>query len=128
MPIAPAYGTAAAPHARSRAGASASTSGNVTTAAALDLIEEAIKAAGYKPGADVALALDVAASSFVSDGKYKFEGGLKSSAEMIEYYEQLVADYPLVSIEDPLDEEDWDGWQAFTARFGTAPSRLHARL
>ncbi|MGL5247406.1 MAG: phosphopyruvate hydratase, partial [Brooklawnia sp.] len=58
--------------------------------AALDLIEEAIKAAGYKPGADVALALDVAASSFVSDGKYKFEGGLKSSAEMIEYYEQLV--------------------------------------
>ena len=86
--------------------------------AALDLIEEAIKAAGYKPGADVALALDVAASSFVSDGKYKFEGGLKSSAEMIEYYEQLVADYPLVSIEDPLDEEDWDGWAVFTQRLG----------
>ncbi|MGL5247326.1 MAG: enolase C-terminal domain-like protein, partial [Brooklawnia sp.] len=59
-----------------------------------------------------------AASSFVSDGKYKFEGGLKSSAEMIEYYEQLVADYPLVSIEDPLDEEDWDGWAVFTQRLG----------
>ena len=86
--------------------------------AAPRLVEGANKAAGYKPGADVALALDVAASSFVSDGKYKFEGGLKSSAEMIEYYEQLVADYPLVSIEDPLDEEDWDGWAVFTQRLG----------
>ncbi len=86
--------------------------------AALDLIEEAIKAAGYVPGKDIALALDVAASSFVSEGKYTFEGGLKSSAEMIEYYEQLVADYPLVSIEDPLDEEDWEGWAVFTKRLG----------
>ncbi|AXE39461.1 phosphopyruvate hydratase [Acidipropionibacterium virtanenii] len=89
-----------------------------SNAAALDLIEDAIKAAGYEPGKDVALALDVASSEFYEDGKYKFEGELKSSAEMIEYYEKLVANYPLVSIEDPLDEEDWDGWQAFTERLG----------
>ena len=87
--------------------------------AALDLIEEAIKAAGYKPGADVALALDVAATEFCDeDGKYEFEGSKKSSAEMIEYYEQLVADYPLVSIEDPLNEEDWEGWAVITERLG----------
>ena len=85
---------------------------------ALDLIEEAIKAAGYKPGKDVALALDVAASEFYEDGKYQFEGAAKSSAEMIEYYEQLVNDYPLVSIEDPLNEEDWDGWVAMSERLG----------
>lgn len=89
-----------------------------SNAAALDLIEDAIKAAGYEPGKDVALALDVASSEFYEDGKYKFEGALKSSAEMIEYYEKLVDNYPLVSIEDPLDEEDWDGWQAFTERLG----------
>ena len=86
--------------------------------AALDLIEEAIKQAGYTPGKEVALALDVAASEFYSDGKYNFEGSAKSSAEMIEYYEGLVADYPLVSIEDPLNEEDWEGWTALTARIG----------
>lgn len=86
--------------------------------AALDLIEEAIKQAGFVPGEDIALAIDVAASSFYADGKYAFEGGQKSSAEMIEYYEQLVADYPLVSIEDPLDEEDWEGWAVFTQRLG----------
>ncbi len=89
-----------------------------SNAAALDLIEDAIKAAGYEPGKDVALALDVASSEFYEDGKYLYEGQKRSSAEMIEYYEKLISNYPLVSIEDPLDEEDWDGWQAFTARFG----------
>jgi enolase len=85
---------------------------------ALDLIEEAIKKAGYTPGKDVALALDVAASEFYEDGKYNFEGKATSSAEMIEYYEKLVADYPLVSIEDPLNEEDWEGWQTMTKVLG----------
>ena len=89
-----------------------------SNAEALDLIEVAIKKAGYVPGKDVALALDVAASEFYSDGKYRFEGGLKSSAEMIEYYEKLVASYPLVSIEDPLNEDDWDGWSAITKVLG----------
>ncbi len=66
----------------------------------------------------MALALDVAASEFYDDDKYLFEGEKKDSAEMIEYYEQLVADYPLVSIEDPLNEEDWDGWAVITERLG----------
>jgi enolase len=86
--------------------------------AALDLINEAIEAAGYKPGKDVALALDVAATEFYSDGKYQFEGKQLSADEMIEYYEQLVADYALVSIEDPLDEDDWEGWNTITQRLG----------
>ncbi len=89
-----------------------------SNAEALDLIIEAIHKAGFKPGKDVVLALDVAASEFYVDGKYQFEGALKSSAEMIEYYEKLVADYPLVSIEDPLNEEDWDGWGAITKVLG----------
>ncbi len=89
-----------------------------SNAEALDLILEAITKAGFVPGKDVALALDVASSEFYKDGKYAFEGGLKSSAEMIEYYEQLVAKYPLVSIEDPLNEEDWDGWAAITKVLG----------
>jgi enolase len=87
--------------------------------AALDLILEAIDKAGYTAGTDIALALDVAASEFHGDDGYAFEGGSKTSAEMIDYYEQLLADYPLVSIEDPLDEEDWDGWKAITDRLGT---------
>ena len=86
--------------------------------AALDLILEAIKAAGYEPGKDVALALDVAASEFCADGSYTFEGQQKSSAEMVAYYADLVASYPLVSIEDPLDEEDWDGWKQITEELG----------
>ncbi|MFT8394938.1 phosphopyruvate hydratase [Propionibacterium sp.] len=85
---------------------------------ALDLIEEAIKKAGYVPGKDVALALDVAASEFYNEGKYTFEGSEKTSAEMIEYFEKLVNDYPLVSVEDPLDEEDWDGWATLTKEIG----------
>ncbi|REF30273.1 phosphopyruvate hydratase [Calidifontibacter indicus] len=86
--------------------------------AALDLILEAIKAAGYEPGKDIALALDVAASEFGDKSGYTFEGKTKSSAEMVDYYADLVANYPLVSIEDPLDEEDWDGWKAMTEQLG----------
>ncbi len=86
--------------------------------AALDLILEAIDKAGYKAGTDIGLALDVAASEFHEDGAYAFEGGSKTSAEMIDYYADLVDNYPLVSIEDPLDEDDWDGWKAMTDRLG----------
>ncbi|GAA0681095.1 phosphopyruvate hydratase [Kitasatospora atroaurantiaca] len=85
---------------------------------ALDLITEAIKKAGYVPGKDVALALDVAASEFYKDGAYQFEGKALTSAELIDYYAELVAAYPLVSIEDPLDESDWDGWKAMTDKLG----------
>jgi enolase len=87
--------------------------------AALDLISEAITRAGYTPGKDIALALDVASSEFYKDGAYQFEGKALSSAEMSAYYAQLVADYPLVSIEDPLDESDWDGWAVLTAELGS---------
>jgi enolase len=86
--------------------------------AALDLILEAIKQAGYTPGQDIALALDVAASEFYKDGKYQFEGGEKTAAEMTDYYADLVDAYPLVSIEDPLFEDDWDGWKIITERLG----------
>ncbi|VEI13014.1 phosphopyruvate hydratase [Trueperella bialowiezensis] len=89
-----------------------------TNAAALDLIVEAIEKAGYKPGADVALALDVASTEFFKDGAYQFEGGKKSPAEMIAYYEKLVSDYPIVSIEDPLSEDEWDSWVEMTAALG----------
>ena len=85
---------------------------------ALDLIVVAIEKAGFTPGTDVALALDVASSEFFSDDKYAFEGKSLQAAELIEYYEGLVADYPLVSIEDPLNEEDWDGWVALVERLG----------
>ncbi|WP_256838406.1 phosphopyruvate hydratase [Ornithinimicrobium faecis] len=87
--------------------------------AALDLILEAISKAGYTPGSDIALALDVAASEFFEDGSYTFEGGTKSAEEMVDYYTELVDAYPLVSIEDPLNEEDWDGWKAMTDRLGS---------
>jgi enolase len=87
--------------------------------AALDLILEAIGKAGYEPGTQIALALDVAASEFHNeDHTYAFEGASKTSAEMIDYYADLVDSYPLVSIEDPLNEEDWDGWKAMTDRLG----------
>ncbi|WP_026925880.1 phosphopyruvate hydratase [Granulicoccus phenolivorans] len=89
-----------------------------SNAAALDLIVEAIKEAGYEPGTQVALALDVAASEFYTDGSYAFEGGTKSAQDMIELYASWVEKYPLVSIEDPLNEEDWDGWKAITERLG----------
>ncbi|MDP1851382.1 MAG: phosphopyruvate hydratase [Candidatus Planktophila sp.] len=87
--------------------------------AALDLILEAITAAGFKPGSDIALAMDVAATEFHEDGKYKFEGALKTSDEMIAYYTSLVDAYPIVSIEDPLNEEDWAGWTQMTSVLGS---------
>ena len=86
--------------------------------AALDLILEAIAIAGFTPGRDIGLALDVAASEFFKDGSYTFEGAQKSAAEMTAYYADLVANYPLVSIEDPLNEDDWEGWAAMTAQLG----------
>jgi len=86
--------------------------------AALDLIIEAINLAGFKPGKEIALAMDVAATEFHEKGKYNFEGSTKTSEEMITYYTSLVDAYPLVSIEDPLDEEDWAGWQSMTASLG----------
>jgi enolase len=87
-------------------------------AAALDLIGEAVAGAGYVLGTDIVLALDVAATEFYSDGAYQFEGTPKSADEMIEYYAKLVETYPIVSIEDPLAEQDWAGWTALTARLG----------
>jgi enolase len=87
--------------------------------AALDLILEAITVAGYVPGRDIALALDVAASEFFEDGSYAFEGASKSATEMVAYYAELVDAYPLVSIEDPLNEDDWDGWKSMTDLLGT---------
>ena len=90
-----------------------------TNCAALELISEAIEKAGYKVGTDIAMALDVAATEFFKDGKYHFEGKAHSAEEMIDYYEGLVAAFPLVSIEDPLDENDWDGWVAMTKRLGS---------
>ncbi|TYB62743.1 phosphopyruvate hydratase [Nonomuraea sp. PA05] len=85
---------------------------------ALDLILVAVEKAGYVPGEDVALALDVAASEFHKDGVYTIDGKGLSAQELIAFYEDLVANYPLVSIEDPLDEEDWEGWKAITASLG----------
>lgn len=86
--------------------------------AALDLIVEAIGKAGYTPGSDIALALDVAASEFFEDGTYRFEGTERSAEDMAAYYAELVDAYPLVSIEDPLDEDDWKGWATLTASLG----------
>jgi enolase len=87
--------------------------------AALDLILEAIEAAGFKPGKEIALAMDVAATEFHENGKYKFEGAVKTSDEMIAYYTSLVDAYPIVSIEDPLNEEDWAGWTQMTKELGS---------
>lgn len=89
-----------------------------STKAALDLIMEAIEKAGYKAGDDVALALDVASSEFFKDGKYHFEGGEHSADEMAKVYADLIAEYPIVSIEDPLQEDDWAGYTALTAAIG----------
>ncbi|QAB17323.1 phosphopyruvate hydratase [Leucobacter muris] len=86
--------------------------------AALDLIVEAIKRAGLEPGRDVAVALDVASSEFYENGVYTFEGQQRTAAEMTAYYADLLDRYPLVSIEDPLDESDWDGWAHITAEIG----------
>jgi enolase len=88
--------------------------------AALDLIIEAVDLAGFKVGKEIALAMDVAATEFYENGKYAFEGKSLTSSEMISYYAELVKAYPLVSIEDPLNEDDWDGWAAITRELGDA--------
>jgi enolase len=86
--------------------------------AALELISEAITKAGFKLGSDVALAMDVAATEFFKDGNYHVEGTARSTEKMIELYAQLVKDFPIVSIEDPLAEDDWDSWVHFTSAMG----------
>jgi enolase len=86
--------------------------------AALELISEAITKAGFKLGSDVALAMDVAATEFFKDGSYHVEGTARSTEQMIELYAQLAKDFPIVSIEDPLAEDDWDSWVHFTAAMG----------
>ncbi len=84
----------------------------------LEIIIQAIEKAGYKAGKDISLALDCASSSFYENGKYKFEGGLKTADEMIAIYEKWLAKYPILSIEDGLGENDWDGWKRMTDRLG----------
>ncbi|ASY13715.1 enolase [Candidatus Nanopelagicus hibericus] len=86
--------------------------------AALDLILQAIESAGFKAGVDIGLAMDVAATEFFENGKYKYEGKELTAEQMINYYRELVTSYPLLSIEDPLDEDDWDGWRNLTAQLG----------
>ncbi len=85
---------------------------------ALDLIIQAIEQAGYKPGKDVSLALDCAASSFYKNNSYQFEGSGKTSADLIQIYRNWQAKYPLISIEDGLSEHDWPGWQEMTRQLG----------
>ncbi len=85
---------------------------------AITLIIQAIELSGYKPGKDIYLALDVAASEFYKDGYYNFEGKKVSSDDMISYYEVMISKYPLISIEDGLSENDWDGWKVLTRRLG----------
>ncbi len=89
-----------------------------TNRQALELLMEAIEAAGYTPGEDVSLALDVAASEIYREGRYQLEGRGRTAEEMTEYYAALVDEFPLVSIEDGLDENDWDGWRALTEMLG----------
>ena len=88
------------------------------TKAALDLICSAIEAAGFKPGTDVALALDVAATEFFRDGAYQFEKQAQNTEQMTAFYTDLIGAYPLVSIEDPLSEDEWDGWASLTSAIG----------
>jgi enolase len=90
-----------------------------TNRAALELLAEAVEAAGYKLGDQIALALDVAATELFSAGRYQLEGGELTSAEMVDYLVGLVDDFPLVSIEDGMAESDWDGWKALTAKLGS---------
>ena len=87
---------------------------------ALQVICEAIKEAGLEPGKDIMLAIDAASSEFYKDGKYELagEGKTKTAAEMVDFYEELVNKYPIISIEDGLAEEDWDGWKVLTERLG----------
>ncbi len=90
-----------------------------TNREALEVIAVAVDKAGFSLGSDIALALDVAATEFFSDGGYSFEGTTKSAQEMADYYASLVDDFPLVSIEDPLDEDDWEGWTTITTALGS---------
>ncbi len=94
--------------------------GLASSVAALDYIMSAVEAAGYKPGEDVFLALDVASTEFCHDGIYhlKGEGKTLNSGEFVDYLTNLANNYPIISIEDGMDEDDWDGWQALTARIG----------
>lgn len=85
---------------------------------ALEVIVEAIEKAGYSLGDEIALGLDVASSEFYDNGEYTFEGSKRDATAMTEYYAQLVDDFPIISIEDPLDEQDWEGWTQLTARLG----------
>ena len=87
--------------------------------AALDLIATAVEKTGLKLGTDIALALDVAATEFFENGSYTFEGKQRTAQEMVDYYASLVADFPMVSIEDPLSEDDWDGWKLITDTLGS---------
>ena len=89
-----------------------------STKAALDVIMAAISKAGYAAGKDMFLALDTAASEFHEGGKYTVDGKQKSPAEMVSFYQELVRDYPIVSIEDGMAEDDWDGWKALTTAIG----------
>ena len=89
-----------------------------SNAEALDLILVAVEQAGFVPGKDVALALDVASTEFFADGKYTFEGAARDTEYMVAYYEKLIADYPLVSIEDPLSEDEWDAWSRLVSEVG----------
>ena len=85
---------------------------------ALDTIVAAIRAAGYEPGTQVSIGLDVASSEFYKDGIYNFEGTTKTADEMIAFYEDLISKYPIISIEDALAEEDWDAWKKLTQKIG----------
>jgi enolase len=89
-----------------------------STRQAIDMLMLAIEKAGYKPKDDVALAIDVAASELYEDNKYKLEGGTFNAEEMVAFYESLINDYPIVSIEDGFSQNDWEGWSLFTARCG----------
>jgi len=89
-----------------------------TNEEAISIIIQAISDAGYKPGKDVFIALDVASSEFYEKGKYNFEGKKTTSSELVSYYEKLVKKYPILTIEDGMSEGDWDGWKLLTERFG----------
>ena len=89
-----------------------------STCAALDIIIDAITDAGYKPGTDISIGLDIASSEFYKNGAYRFEGKKLSSEKMIAFYEKLISKYPIISIEDPLAEEDWSGWEKLTKKIG----------
>ncbi|MCL1902346.1 MAG: phosphopyruvate hydratase [Alphaproteobacteria bacterium] len=90
-----------------------------TSREALDTIMAAISAAGYTPGKDISIGMDVASSEFYKDGAYEFEGKKMSSDDMVDFYEKLISEYPIISIEDGMAEEDWDGWKKLTQRIGS---------